>query len=147
MMQDIRASFTEDELAELAADAVALLDDSKPDALTLAVAWATHVSKMDADRALPYSDRSVWTEHDLAASMFLRDNLERALAALRPQLRARIDEFVRAADDRFRSYTVDDSGKRIAFIASVDVTGRGWWWFRVPVDGPIVQDLANYASS
>ena len=143
-MQDLRASITEAELAELAADAVPLPDESKPDAVTLAVAWAKHVSKMDDDRALPYSDRTVWTEHDLAGSLFLRDRLERALAAIRPALRERIDDSVKTADDRFRSYTVDDSGKRIAHIAGVDVAGRGWWWFRVPVDGPIVQDLANY---
>ncbi|TDP98085.1 hypothetical protein EV186_1031065 [Labedaea rhizosphaerae] len=136
--------FTEDERAALAADAVALPDGSTPDAATLAVAWAKHVSKLDADRALPYTDRSVWTEHDLAGSLFLRDNLERALTALRPALRERLADDVRAADEQFRSFTVEDSGRKIGFIAGVDVAGRGWWWFRVPKDGPIVQDLASY---
>lgn len=143
-MQDIRASFAEEDLAAMAADAVALPDGSTPDAVTLAVAWAKHVSKLDADRALPYTDRSVWTEHDLAGSMFLRDNLDRALAALRPPLRERVAAFVQPADEQFRSFTVDDSGERIAVIARVDVAGRGWWWFRVPADGPITQDLASY---
>jgi hypothetical protein len=31
----------------------------------------------------------------------------------------------------------------MAKIAEVDLTGRPWWW-RVPVDGPIKRDLANY---
>ena len=47
-------------------------------------------------------------------------------------------------DERFRSYTVDDPAGRMGKVADVDLTGRPWWWRRVPESGPIVQDLANY---
>jgi hypothetical protein len=32
----------------------------------------------------------------------------------------------------------------MATIAEVDLTGRPWWWRRVPDSGPITEDLARY---
>jgi hypothetical protein len=31
----------------------------------------------------------------------------------------------------------------MAKIADVDLAGRPWWWRRVPVSGPITEDLAR----
>jgi hypothetical protein len=138
---EVRELFSDAELAEIAAGAPG---PDKPDAVALAVAWANQVRKIDSDRSLPWSDRSVWTEHDLAGALFQRDFVEDALNQLRPELARRLRAYVTVADERFRSFTGTDSGERMGRIARVDPTGRGWWWFRVPVDGPIAQDLARY---
>jgi hypothetical protein len=140
---EIRAMFSDNELAEIAANKPKPGDD-QPDAIGLAVAWARHVEKIDLDRALPWSDRSVWTEHDLAGALFMRDFVEDSLSRLRPELAEKMRRYVAMPDDRFRSFTVDDSGQRMAKIAGVDVSGRSWWWFRVPADGPIAEDLSKY---
>jgi hypothetical protein len=142
---EIRLILTDDELSEIAAHPIALADGTESHAIDLAVAWNLHVRKIDQDRALPWSDRSVWTEHDLAGALFLRDRVERSLNKLPPTLAAKLRTYVDAADTRFRSFTVDDSGERLGKIASVDFAGRGWWWFRVPNAGPISQDLARYS--
>jgi hypothetical protein len=74
----------------------------------------------------------------------MRDFVDDALARLRSGLARKVRRHVTTADDRFRSFTADDPGDRIAKIARIDVTGRGWWWFCVPASGLIVQDLARY---
>jgi hypothetical protein len=141
---EIRSMLSDEEIDEIAAEPLVLADGTESDAIDLAVAWNLHVQKIDQDRALPWSDRSVWTEHDLAGALFLRDRVENVLKKLSSTLAAKLRPYVDAADDRFRSFTVDDSGERMAKIAVVDLTGRSWWWFRVPDSGPIAQDLARY---
>lgn len=141
---EIRALFTDAELAEIDESKPEPDNKDKPDALGLARSWTLHVEKLDHDRALPYTDRTVWTEHDLAGALFMRDFVEDALARLRPALADKVRRYAATADDLFRSFTADDPGDRIAKIARIDLAGRGWWWFRVPTSGPIVQDLARY---
>jgi hypothetical protein len=140
---DVLAMFTDPELAEIA-ERKPQPGDAKPDALGFARAWDLHVQKIDDDRALPRDDRSVWTEHDLAAMLFMRDFVEDALGRLRPELAGKVRGYVARTDDRFRSVTTEDSGVRMGTIAQVELAGRGWWWFRVPDSGPILQDLATY---
>jgi hypothetical protein len=141
---EIRSVLTEDEISDIADHPLALADGTKSDAIDLAVAWALHVRKIDQDRALPWSDRSVWTEYDLAGALFLRDRVENALNKLPSTLAIKLRTYVDTSDAAFHSFTIEDYGERIAKIASVDVIGRGWWWFRVPDSGPIAQDLAKY---
>ncbi|GAB2722629.1 hypothetical protein [Kitasatospora kifunensis] len=142
--QELRSLFSDDELAQIAEHRIRVGGTTERDAVELAVAWTGNVRKIDADRSLPSSDRSVWSEHDLAGTLFLRDHLESALNRLPGALRERLIGYVGAADERYRSFTVSDSGQRIEKIAEVDATGRSWWWFRVPSSGPIAEDLARY---
>ncbi|QYN18948.1 hypothetical protein [Amycolatopsis sp. DSM 110486] len=144
LLEEVRALFTDEELAEIAENKPEPGDNGKPDAIGLSRAWPLHVEKLDRDRGLPHADRSVWTEHDLAGALFMRDFVEDALRRLRPGLADKVRRYVTAGDDLFRSFTIDDPGDRIAKIARIDLAGRGWWWFRVPTSGPIVQDLAEY---
>jgi len=67
------------------------------------------------------------------------------MGKLSDSVRARLGVWVTAVDERFRSFTVDDPDGRMGKVADVDLTGRPWWWRRVPVDGPIVEDLARYS--
>ena len=136
--------FGPDELTEIAARAIPFGNDQVVDALQFAAGWATRVAKFDADRALAWTDRTVWNEHDLAGSLHQRDFLERSMAQLPTPLRERLTAWVAEVDERFRSYTVDDPDGKMAKIAEVDLTGRPWWWRRVPDSGPIVEDLARY---
>jgi hypothetical protein len=70
----------------------------------------------------------------------------RDLAPERPGFWAKIGN-VAETDNLFQSFTVNDSGRRMSYIADVDVTGRGWGWFRIPGSGPIAQDLVLYDDS
>jgi hypothetical protein len=141
---EIRSTLDDHDLSEIEAHKVAVGGRTERDAIDLGVAWAKNVKKIDSDRELPASDRRVWTEHDFAGTLFLRDHLERALNQLSPAVREKIERWVAETDDRFRSFTVDDSGQRTAKVAEVDTSGRGWWWFRVPESGPIAEDLSRY---
>ena len=132
------------ETAAIEAHAIPFGSDEVVDALRFAGGWASRVAKFDADRSLPWTDRTVWNEHDLAGSLHQRDFLERAMSQLPTVLRERLAAWVAEVDERFRSYTVDDPDEKMAKIADVDLTGRPWWWRRVPIDGPITRDLANY---
>jgi hypothetical protein len=145
--REIRSLFSDAELEDIAAHPVILGEDTERDAIDLAIGWAKHVQKIDADRSLAWSDRSVWTEHDLAAALFLRDFLQLALDRLSPSVKERLGRYVAATDGQFRSYTIEDPEGRMAAVAHVDLTGKPWWWHRVPISGPIAEDLANYTGS
>jgi hypothetical protein len=141
---EIHALLTDDEVAEIVDHAIPFADGSELDAISLAIAWNAHVEKIDRDRALPWSDKSVWNEYDLVGALFMRDFTEDALNALPSALATKLRTYVDTVDEVFRSYTIDDSGERIAKSAMVDTAGKGWWWFRVPGSGPIAHDLAQY---
>jgi hypothetical protein len=147
-MSDIPAQlasvFDAAEIAEIKARPFRMAPERTTDVLELAAGWAGRVEKFDRDRSLPWTDRTVWTEHDLAGALFVRDFLEECLGRLPEPIRRKLARFVEEADDRFRGYTVDDPAGRMGTVAGVDLNGRAWWWRRVPVDGPIVRDLANY---
>ncbi len=140
---EILAMFSGEELAEIAEHKPTAGDD-KPDAIDYARAWELHVEKIDNDRALPWTDHSVWTEHDFAGALFQRDFLDTALARLGAVVADKLRPYIEKADERFRSFTMDDSGERMARVAGVGVSNRGWWWYRVPSSGPIAEDLARY---
>ncbi|MFX0573318.1 hypothetical protein [Nocardia nepalensis] len=137
--------FSEDEIADIKSNSITLKSGEERDAIRLADSWEAHVEKIDRDRNLPWSDRTVWNEYDLNAAYAIRDYLESAINNLPAPLGTKMTSYVSAADDRFMSITVEDSGKRMAAVANIDITGRGWWWFRVPDSGPIVEDLARWS--
>ncbi len=142
-VDEVRRRFTPAELDTIAAHPVAM-GEGTSDAIDLAVAWDLHVRKIDADRALPWDDHTVWTEHDLAAALFMRDFVQNALDALPPPVRSRVESVVAGVDEHFRSFTTDDPDRKMSRIAHVEVSTRPWWWRRIPVDGPIAQDLATW---
>ncbi len=76
--------------------------------------------------------------------MLTRDFLQKAIDETPDKFKERVQQYVAEADERYRGFTVEDSGERMAKIAQVEVSERGWWSFRVPDSGPITQDLANY---
>jgi hypothetical protein len=136
--------FGPEEVAAIEALAIPFGSDQVVDALQFAAGWGARVAKFDADRARAWSDRTVWNEHDLAGSLHQRDFLEQAVGRLPASLRDRLASWVAEVDERFRSFTVEDPDGKMARIADVDLAGRPWWWRRVPIDGPIVRDFANY---
>jgi hypothetical protein len=134
--------FAPAELTAVENAAIKLASGHRRSALRLAASWAANIEKIDADRARSGDDRSAWTDHDLAGALFVRDLLESALGQLPEGLREKVRELVSQTDVRFRSFTVDDPSGLMARVALVDRAGRGWWWSRVPADGPIAADLA-----
>jgi hypothetical protein len=138
--------FTEDELSAIEAAAIHLASGDARTALQLEASWAANIEKIDSDRVRSADDHSAWTEHDLAGALFVRDSLERALRQLPDAVREKVEQAVSRTDERFRGFTVDDPGHRMAKVAMVDRAGRGWWWYRVPADGPIVTDLAQWSA-
>ncbi|MGW4769837.1 hypothetical protein ACWEO2_17550 [Nocardia sp. NPDC004278] len=140
-----RLYFSDDDIADINSSPVRWGSGEEVNAISLTDAWDAHVEKIDQDRALPWTDRTVWNEYDLNAAFIIRDLLESAINSLPAPLGAKMNSYVSEADDRFMSITVEDSGKRMAAVANIDTTGRGWWWFRVPDSGPIVEDLARWS--
>lgn len=136
--------FSETERAELINHAVTLASGERRDAIRSADSWAAHIKKIDNDRSSPWSDRSVWNEYDFCAALTIRDYLDTAIDVLSPPLADKVTRYASATDNRYRSITVEDSGKRMSAVAKVDPSTRKWWWFRVPDSGPILEDLARW---
>jgi hypothetical protein len=77
------------------------------------------VGRLDRERSFLRTEYGVPNEHDLVGVLYLRDRLDEALLQ-----HPAAGPFVRSVDRWFRSFTVEDSGARIASIAGEDVAGR-----------------------
>jgi hypothetical protein len=148
-LEELSAHFTAAELTALQEASWVSEFGHKWDALALVIGWANHIEKLDHDRGLSWDDHSVWNEYDLVAALTLRDILVTALDRLPAGLASRFADLTDEADEHLRSFTVEDSGVRMARIAaSPSVTDTpvsdDWWWHRVPVDGPVAIDLSHY---
>ncbi|GAA0911084.1 hypothetical protein [Virgisporangium aurantiacum] len=103
--------------------------------------WWEHLAKFEADLLLPPDDHSIWGAHDYVAGLIIRDRLAGAISRLDPTLAGRIDSAVSEVDRRFTDFTEhDDDGCTGRVDGRVD-PGRGWWWRRVPIRGPIREEL------
>lgn len=106
--------FTDAELVDVAAHSIVAADGTGSDAIDLAVAWQLHVRKIDQDRALPSRIGACGPSTTWPGALFLRDRVERSLERLRPDLGTRVRCYVATSDERFRSFTVEDSERREA---------------------------------
>ncbi|MCL2849518.1 MAG: hypothetical protein FWE61_05685 [Micrococcales bacterium] len=146
-----RSRFSPDELRELDALRTVTPWRREPDALVLALGWADEVDRFDRERTLPASNNSVRTEHDFIGALFYRDMAEDAIRALPERLALKVRPYLETGDQLFLKFTVPDSGASVAVLGNTDVAGRGWWWFRLPIDGPVAEVIrawgARYWSS
>lgn len=111
------------------------------DLYDLVAGWYQHVRKMESDLQLPDSDRTVWGAYDLLAALSLRDFMARGLGELDPDCSTAASAAVKDVDDRFLSYTEQDDSQRIETLDDSIGEGRGWWWKRIPVNGPIRREM------
>lgn len=140
---EFAAHFSCAELLELESCSYPLPDRALT-TLDLIMAWARHVRKIDADRVKSGDDRDVWVAHDLVAAMFLRDFLENCLQRLSPTLAGKSLGEVKKIDDQFLLMTQDDEDGLVERVAGETLTGKPWWWNRIPNFGPLLEDLLAY---
>lgn len=106
-------------------------------------AWRQHVEKFVAESRLSGSDPSVqrdarvWGAHDLPAAFHLRDRIQHVLTHDQPPTPEELGQI----DDHFRSTTVEDGRLLIGRLLDEDISGRAWWWQRIPTSGPVVDEL------
>ncbi|MEV6031476.1 hypothetical protein AB0L65_10030 [Nonomuraea sp. NPDC052116] len=105
------------------------------------------MDKIDTERSLSNADPAVranprvWGAHDLPAALYIRDRVEQALAE--PDAPQEAREVVAAADARFAAATRAGGRRLISLLLNEDLTGKAWWWDRVPTSGPIIEELGR----
>jgi hypothetical protein len=82
------------------------------------------------------------TVDDYTNDLCSRDYIAEAASRASGGLREAIEDRVAAADDSFRTATVEDDGQRLGRYYRID-KDSAWWWHRRPSFGP----LADYLSS
>ena len=104
--------------------------------LDLIDGWCGHVMKLTHDASEVAEDP--WTVHDFIASLYLRDAVERGIVS--GESGNVSISAVEAADEVFRSITIEDQDSLLA-RCDPDVPGSPWWWRRVPARGPIAVEI------
>jgi hypothetical protein len=104
--------------------------------LDLIDGWCGHVMKLYDDTSRPAED--AWTVHDLIASLYLRDGVQRGIDS-RSEDAASISA-VAAADEVFKSFTIEDPDDLLTRF-DPDVPVSPWWWKRLPAHGPIDEEI------
>ena len=104
-------------------------------------AWWEHLSKFEADLSLSLDDHSVWGVHDYIAALIIRDHLARAMLRVEPILVGQVESVVAEVDRQFMDFTeCDEDGCTERTDGRKDLS-RGWWWKRVPMRGPVREEL------
>ncbi len=104
--------------------------------------WAAHLARFTDEMRMPLSDE-VWNADDWVAALYMRDGLHRAVAFVPTACQDAVSEWLMTIGTRFRDLTEDDDANLIARVIGADPT-QGWWWRRVPLGGPVREDLDRY---
>ncbi|WKX73554.1 hypothetical protein [Streptomyces sp. XD-27] len=129
------------EISKLQQISVRVSASREIDLCDLVAGWYQHLKKMESDLPLSDSDRTVWGAYDLLAALSLRDFVARGLGKLDPDCSTAAAAAVRDVDEKFLSYTEQDDCQRIKKLDDSIGEGRGWWWKRIPVSGPIRREI------
>lgn len=100
--------------------------------------WALNVLRFHRELGLGPDAPDAYGADDYVGALFGRDRIERALSGTfagreGPAALEIVDEF-------FRGFTVPDSTKLLRHAGNSDDRDP-WWWQRVPLQGPVVEEL------
>ena len=139
----VRARFGPDELAELASANTNASGRERFQLLNLVASWGYGVRTVVAqlDRSLDERDPTVLAAHDLVGVLFTRDRVERTAALVPEELDDRVRDVLEVFDAEYHAITVDDTSAEVTRVGDVRRFRAGWWWHRVPVRGPVRQEL------
>ena len=140
----LRQWFDEVHAARLNEVAVSMSASRSIGVADLARAWWEHISKLEADLSATPEDQSVWGAHDFVAALVVRDALAKGITRLEGELRQAVEPAVASVDQRFRAFTEPDEDGCIKRVDGRSSEGRGWWWARVPRQGPIHAEMQLY---
>lgn len=90
---------------------------------------------------LPDTDMSVWGAYDLIAAYIIRDFLDSALEKLPVDERTKMKALLAEVDGKFIRETENDGNGRAARLDERNLARCGWWWARIPIRGPVRDDL------
>ena len=126
--------------------------DRKISLITLIKGWVKHVERLESEHSSKHaSDPETWTAWDYIATLLLRDHIEEAIASVSDPLGSKIRVWIKMVDAELCSFTqTDDSGIFARFAseaATEDLFSKGWWWSRVPVSGPVREELKEWAQN
>jgi hypothetical protein len=99
--------------------------------------WAAEVLKLQSESLSPaYMSRGAdrWTLDDLFGSYRARDRLARFTGSAELLV-------VRSIDSLLVTFTEDLGRSWLTLTGLEDSAGNGWWWSRVPVHGPIRDEI------
>jgi hypothetical protein len=96
--------------------------------------WRQQVGRFRDESMVP---RHKWTDltlhrHDWVGALSLRDIVQRAVDEHRGSLPEQATAWLELVDNFMRSFTEEVDG-----WAPVEDRSEGWWWSRLPVDGPV----------
>jgi hypothetical protein len=104
--------------------------------------WSGHVEWLIAELGIDTSDpRDRWTPYDLLAALYIRSRIDRALGTLPAATGALAERALSTADARFREFTEPDARDLWRHWLLDDGPGTGWWWGRIPREGPVRSDM------
>lgn len=107
-------------------------------------AWREHLLKFESDLLVAADDRSTWGAHDYVAALVIRDLIAQGVALVSLDLRSRIERAVAELDQRFTNFSEPDPEGYTERIDGRSKPDRGWWWHRIPKNGPVREEILAY---
>jgi hypothetical protein len=132
---------------------VPLSTDREISLIALIRTWAKDVDRLESEHSSTHaSDPGSWTVWDYISALLVRDRLAEMTMRIPDPLGPKIRTWVEKKPDmKLCSFTqTDDSGifNRFASeIAGEDLFSKDWWWNRVPISGPVHEDLEEWAQN
>ncbi|MBV1958876.1 hypothetical protein ACWGR3_10065 [Streptomyces albidoflavus] len=109
--------------------------------------WRNHVLRIEAEIALPDSDRTVWGVYDLIAALTLRSFVSLGMKKTDSDFLGGFRRALDDADSRFIQFTEIDESGIVRRLDGGERSNGEWWWDRVPRMGPIRREVERINSS
>jgi hypothetical protein len=107
--------------------------------------WSAEVLKFYGELDVNWHDPDpgIWGVDDLVGSYYRRSAIESGLDLLEGATGFRNVAPLIATDELLRSFTIEDDDSRLLAFSGERAPDSGRWWRRLPVRGPVAQQLAE----
>lgn len=104
--------------------------------------WSGHIEWLMAELGLdPKDPQDRWTPYDFLAALLTRNRVQHALQDLPAETVSVAERALLPVDERFRAFTEQDEKGLLEPLLAGDERRDGWWWQRVPKEGPVRFDM------
>jgi hypothetical protein len=108
--------------------------------------WRLHMVRFqDESRASATMNPYMWGAHDYVAALNLRSLVSRGTEQASNEIQQKVSLLVGLSDEILTSFTEPDVNGLMERFTGEHHTESEWWWRRIPISGPVRDEIRQVA--
>ncbi|MFD7844011.1 hypothetical protein ACFV4K_13900 [Nocardia sp. NPDC059764] len=108
------------------------------------LSWALGVLWLGDSISEPETRWNSFSAESMVRMLRARDQIAEVVENIDDPLRDRVTDWIDRYDKIYQLITVEDSKLWIAWKAKLKDYNMAWWWRRIPIDGPVVEEYDHF---